>query len=67
MGVGGTLVGAGIWTGLKGVELIIGGWNESVNPNEPVNPCEDGRPHVIPYPIPTRPREPTDTIPYPVL
>ncbi len=57
MGVGGTLVGAGIWTGLKGVELIIEGWNE------PVNPCEDGRPHVIPYPIPTRPREPTDTIP----
>jgi RHS repeat-associated protein len=54
IGLGGTLVGAGIWTGVKGVELIIGGWKE----NEPDTLCEDGRPYAIPYPIPTRPRKP---------
>jgi len=62
IGIGGGLVGAGIGLGGFGIGKI---WDGLFNDND--DPCEgliDDRPHVIPYPIPTRP--PADTIDYPI-
>ena len=68
VGLGGTLFGAGVGMSGYGLNQVWQGIfdGDGNNNTQPCSGTGDSRPHSIPYPIPTRPSQPTDTlIPYP--
>lgn len=63
VGLGGTLFGTGVGMGWYGLNQMWNGFFDGDgNDTQPCSGTGDNRPHSIPYPIPARPSQPTDTI-----